>query len=283
MMTKHDVSAPERADAVVSSIGSAKPGQGAMAELLEAQSAVPSRSPIARFFGLSPLSPETHLLYRGVVGELEVGEALDRLGSEWVVIHALPIDEGLTDIDHLVIGPAGVFIVSTQNHSGLNVWASQRTLMVGGIRQPTIRSMEFEMGKVERILGAATGAQVEVSGILAVVAAKTLVVRERHRDVAVLASNHVVSWLLRRQRSLSPEQIARIGAAASLAATWNRPESVDAKPAAVRAQFERLRSEVRQAWRIQLSWVIGTSALVVGTFAVITYSILLNALGTTGI
>lgn len=278
MMTDGDVSALGHADASGESVAA----QAAIIELLQAQSAVPPRSRVARVFGMSPLSHETHALYRGVVGEIEVGEALDRLGPEWAVRHALPVEAGLSDIDHLVIGPAGVFIVATKNYSGLNVWASQRTLMVAGVRQPHIRTMEFEMGSAERILSAASGGAVEVSGILAVVAAKSLVVREKHRDVAVLSASHLVAWLQRHKRVLSPEQAAQIGEAASRAATWSSEHTVDDRPQLVREQFEALRAEVGRAWRVQLTWAIGTTVVGVGSFAGITYAILMNAIGSFG-
>lgn len=282
MMTDGDVSARERAEESAASIDANLAGHVAIVELLRAQQLVEPRSRMARIFGLSPLSTETHALYRGVVGEIEVGEALDRLGPEWGVLHALPVDVDSADIDHLVIGPAGVFIVMTKNHSGLNVWASQRTFMVAGIRYPHIRNMESEMGRAERILSKASGQPVEVAGILAIVAPKSLVVRERHRDVAVLAANTVVPWLLRHKRALSPDEVTRITAAAGLASTWFQGNEQSGPPLSVREDFEELRTEVRNAWRTQLGWAIGISILGVGSFAAITYSILMNALGQFG-
>jgi len=281
MMTDGDVSAPRRAGDFAASVEPLA-AQAAIEELLRAQAEVAARSGIARFFGMSPLTPHTHDLYRGVVGEIEVGEALDRLGPEWAVRHTLPVEAGLGDIDHLVIGPAGVFIVATKNHSGRNVWASQRTIMVSGVRQPHIRNMEFEMGSAERILSAASGSPVRVSGILAVVAAKSLVVREKHRDVAVVPSNQLIAWLLRRTHVLSPEDVTRLGMAASLSATWSNEHSEDAEPQRARAQFEALRAEVKRAWRLQMAWVVGTTVVGVGAFAGITYAILMSAIDSFG-
>jgi hypothetical protein len=282
MMTDGDVSARERAEESAASIDGNLAGHVAIVELLRAQKLVPPRSRVARTFGMSPLSPETHVLYRGVVGEIEVGEALDRLGPEWGVLHALPVDVDSADIDHLVIGPAGVFIVMTKNHSGLNVWASQRTFMVAGIRYPHIRNMESEMGRAERILSTASGHPVEVAGILAVVAPKSLIVRERHRDVAVLAANTVVPWLVRHSRSLTQAEVTTITTAAGLASTWFPTDEQAGQPESVRREFEELRTEVRKAWRTQLLWAIGISILGIGSFAAITYSILMNALGSFG-
>lgn len=279
MMTDADMSARDDIAESTASVGGNLAGRVAMQQLLDAQCAVPRRSALARLFGFSPLSRETHALYRSVVGEIEVGESLDRLGAEWSVLHSLPVDGDNSDIDHLVIGPAGVFIIATRTHAGMNVWASQRTFMVAGVRYPHIRSMEYEMGRVERMLSAATGSAVQVAGILAIVAPKSLVVREKHRDVAVLAAPSVVAWLHRSKPVLSPAEMSHISTAASLASTWSStPET--AEPQSIRARFEQLRAEVRSAWRTQLAWAIGLSAVGVGGFGALTYAILLSAIST---
>lgn len=283
MMTDGDVSAADRAAETTGSFES-RAGHVAIGELLRAQEMVPRRSKVSRIFGVSPLSTVTQPLYRGVVGEIEVGEALDRLGGEWHVLHALPVDEDHADIDHLVVGPSGVFVVSTRNHTGFDVWASQRTFLVGGVRYPHIRDMEYEMGRAERLLTAAAGHPVEVSGILAVVAPKSLTVREKQRDVAVLPSSQLVGWLLRHKRTLSPSDVAQIGAAASLASTWYDDGAVaPVEPTGQRERFERLRSEVRAAWRVQLGWTIGAAVAAIGAFIVMTYSILTSAIGSFGL
>jgi hypothetical protein len=283
MMTDGDVSATDRAAETTGSFDS-RAGHVAIGELLREQAVVPCRSRVARIFGGSPLNAVTQPLYRGVVGEIEVGEALDRLGPEWHVLHALPVDEDHSDIDHLVIGPSGVFVISTRNHTGADVWASQRTFLVAGVRYPHIRDMEYEMGRAERLLTAAVGRPVEVSGILAVVAAKSLVVREKQRDVAVLESSNLVSWLLRHKRALAPVEVAQVGAAASLASTWyDDGSSALIEPDGQRERFERLRAEVRTAWRVQLAWTIGASMAAVGAFAGMTYSILMSTIGSFGL
>lgn len=283
MMTDGDVSATDRAAEATGSFES-RAGHVAIGELLREQELAPRRSTLARVFGVSPLSSVTQPLFRGVVGEIEVGEALDRLGAEWHVLHALPVDEDHADIDHLVIGPSGVFVISTRNHTGYDVWASQRTFIVAGVRHPHIRDMEYEMGRAERLLTTAAGRPVEVSGILAVVAPKTLVVREKQRDVAVLDSSNLVSWLTRHKRALAPGEVAEIGAAASLASTWYDDGTVaPAEPNDQRERFEQLRSEVRAAWRLQLVWTVGAGVAAIVGFAIMTYTILMSTIGSFGL
>ncbi len=258
-------------------------GHAATVNLLAEQALVPPRSLVARLLGLSPLSRQTHHLYRGVLGEIEVGEALARLGAGWVVLHAVPVEEDVADIGHLVIGPNGVFIVATKNHAGQAVWASQRTFIVGGVRYPYIRDMEYEMGRAERMLTSSAGHAVQVTGVLAIVAPKSVIVRERHRDVAVIASTQLVPWLLRHGRSLTSDEIAAVSRAAALAATWFDSSAESAEPAAIRRQFEALRQTVRGAWRVQTLWATVVSMVTIGGFAVLVYAILTNALAATAL
>ena len=283
MMTDGDVSSPDRAAELTGSFES-RAGHVAIGELLREQELVPRRSTLSRVFGVSPLSAVTQPLFRGVVGEIEVGESLDRLGPDWHVLHALPVDEDHADIDHLVIGPSGVFVISTRNHTGSDVWASQRSFIVAGVRYPHVRDMEYEMGRAERLLTSAAGRAVEVSGILAVVAPKSLVVHEKQRDVAVLESSHLVGWLTRHKRVLSHDDVEAFGAAASLASTWyDDGSTLYVEPNGQRERFEALRAEVRRAWRIQLAWTIGVSIAPVGGFAGMTYSILMVTIGSFGL
>jgi len=62
--------------------------------------------------------------YWGVLGERRVAAHLARLGPEWCVLHSIPIGTKGKDIDHLVIGPPGVFAINTKDHRGKRIWAA---------------------------------------------------------------------------------------------------------------------------------------------------------------
>ena len=51
----------------------------------------------------------------GAAGEEWTAEELERLGPEWRVFHDLP--NGRSNLDHVVVGPAGVFLVDSKNLS----------------------------------------------------------------------------------------------------------------------------------------------------------------------
>ncbi|MEU1041436.1 nuclease-related domain-containing protein [Streptomyces sp. NPDC005907] len=57
----------------------------------------------------------------GLTGERLTGRTLDRLrGRGWFTLHAIQWASG-ADIDHLTIGPAGVFSINSKCHRGKTV------------------------------------------------------------------------------------------------------------------------------------------------------------------
>jgi len=54
---------------------------------------------------------------RGKEGELAVAEALKDLADEYVLLNDLVLPGGKGNIDHVVMGPNGLFVVETKNYS----------------------------------------------------------------------------------------------------------------------------------------------------------------------
>ncbi|WP_158251899.1 nuclease-related domain-containing protein [Cryobacterium sp. M15] len=119
-------------------------GQSVIEELLRQQQAVPPRSRFARFWGYSPLAAESVAWYLGAQGEIEVGKILGRL--------PLPIGKAGADIDHLVLGPGGIFTINTKHHRGKKIWIAERSIMVNGQKQSYLRNSKFEAARVTKML-----------------------------------------------------------------------------------------------------------------------------------
>jgi len=236
------------------------PAQSVIAELLDGQSRVPPRGFMRRLFGVDPLSRETKSWYRGALGELEVARVLAGLGPEYTVLHAVPVGAGTSDIDHIVIGPTGVFTVNTKNHSGKKVWVAGRTLMVSGARQPHIRNSVFEAKRAAKLLSQATGQPVAVTPLIVVVDPAELNVKEKPDGVEVLSSRGLLRWFSRRPRLLSAGEAQGIAAAASRPGLWHRDSPDDGDPVALMAGFETLRRAVRSAQRRRIGWAFAMLA-----------------------
>ncbi|WP_185740477.1 nuclease-related domain-containing protein [Homoserinimonas aerilata] len=248
------------------------PAASAIEEFLRAQDAVPARSRWARFVGHSPLSEASRPRFWGALGELEVARALDELGAEWTLLYSVPESADGAGVDHVAIGPGGVFTIMTENTSGQSVWISGRTAIVSGHRQPFVRDVELGMGRAEALLSAATGSEVEVVGILALVDPETLAVRELPRDVVVLHSARLSRWLSRRPTVLDADSIQAMAQAAAGERHWRQHPPVIGEVAEQRVRFETLRRDVVRARLVRQLWLLTAALLVTGAIVAVGFA-----------
>jgi len=61
---------------------------------------------------------------------------LAKLPTGWHVFHSLPAGSHASDIDHVVVGGGGVFIMNTKHHPGATIWVDGDTFMVNGTKHP---------------------------------------------------------------------------------------------------------------------------------------------------
>jgi len=160
----------------------------------------------------------------GADGEQAVASRLAKLGPEWKVLHAVPVGNRGSDIDHVVIGPAGVFTVNAKHHPHASVWVGGNTFMVNGQRQPYIRNSRHEAARASRLLTAACGFPVAVTGLIAVMGAhEGFTVREQPPggDVHVMTRKDIDRWLRNSDAGiLSPGQVQDVHFAARRSTTW---------------------------------------------------------------
>ena len=237
------------------------PGSGVIAELLRLQSAAPTRSRMQRVFGRSPLTVDSRTWYLGALGELEVARVLDLLGPGWSAVHALPVGELGSDIDHLVIGPAGVYTVNAKFHQQASVWVGGKRILVNGRRTDHLRNAEFEARRAAKLLSLAAGRRVEVTPILAIVAARRITLRERPLHVLVTSSHDLPRLLLSRPPLLTGDEAAELHDLAATPATWGRATA----PAADLGALADLRMSIERARGRRTAWkILGALALMFG-------------------
>jgi hypothetical protein len=131
---------------------------------------------------------------RGASAEEHVGGLLAKLpASEWRVIHDASLGRG--NIDHILIGPAGVFTVETKSHPG--------PVRVGRVHGATIRQAQAQRKAIERVTG------VSVEPLLVFSRAWVDRPLARRKGVRVLPARMLIAHLTRRAPALSPEQVER--------------------------------------------------------------------------
>jgi len=232
-------------------------GQSAMSDVVLAHTAAPARSLAARVFGLSPLTAQSRVSYNGALGELLVGDVLENLGTNWDVLHDLPLtpsDNCDSVLDHLVIGPAGVYAVHVSNFTDKDVVIVSDLLLVGGEAHDHIRAAKARAAAAAELLSAASGSPVRVRPILVVVDPRRLSVRVAAAGVRVIPSWQLERFLSRGARTLTGTEVARISDLADLATTWPAAPVPHFDVQGLHRQFAVVRGDVRAALLRRVLW-----------------------------
>jgi hypothetical protein len=233
-----------------------RPGHAVTHAVLTEPGMLRSRGRVLRVLGASPLTVDGLKWFRGAHAELAVGRMLSRLDDDWTVLHAVPVGVRGADIDHLVVGPAGVFTINTKNHSGQRVWVGGKTFLVGGVKCDHIRKSEFEAARVARLLSAAVGWEVPVRPVVAVFEPAKLEIKSRPAAVEVMPDGSLLRWLRKQPVVLTADEVARINAIIGVPATWRRTpdELADLDR---QEEFSALRSSVRVSRLLRRLWAAG--------------------------
>ncbi|MFI9200563.1 nuclease-related domain-containing protein [Streptomyces sp. NPDC053048] len=131
---------------------------------------------------------------RGLVGERRVGAELDRLSNQgWHVLHSILLPNSV-DIDHLLIGPGGVFNINTKHCPDKNVWVGNDSVRVNhGPPRPYTRKVRAEAHHVQGVLARYSGRAVHVQPALVFVGVSDLKTASTLSDVRVWRQREVAS------------------------------------------------------------------------------------------
>ncbi|WOQ70502.1 nuclease-related domain-containing protein [Microbacterium limosum] len=227
------------------------PGASVIGECLRRQAASPPRSRLGTIFGRSPLSSLARPWYVGALGEIAVGRLLDGVGPGWSVLHAVPVGCDGGDIDHLLIGPAGVFTVTTLLHEGEHRRARDRDpLYAAGVGRRAVA----EAARAARQLSAAAHLPIGVRALVVTVGARSLSDHASPEGVLVLRDRDLTRWLRSAPQVWHAGDVARISSIAARPGTWMTHRGEHADPVDVPA-FVRLRRQVRRAAGTRAAWV----------------------------
>jgi hypothetical protein len=159
----------------------------------------------------------------GADGEEKVAAQLAKVAKKdprWRFLHAIPVGNRGSDIDHIIIGPGGVFTANAKHHPNAKIWVGGNTFLVNGVKQPYIRNARHEAQRAAKILTDACGFPVHVEGLVVTVNASDVVVKSQPEGVSVTPRMQVARWLLRHGDSLSPETIDAVYDVARRSTTW---------------------------------------------------------------
>jgi Nuclease-related domain len=151
-------------------------------------------------------SPDAIAWRRGAVGERRTARLLGQLERHgWAVLHDLALPGSRANIDHLAIGPGGVFVIDSKQYRGRlqldrpgRLWHGRYPLA------PALRAVSFEADQAAQVL---TDADVVVP-IVAVHGAQLPGGKVVTQGVPVVAARRLPSMLRALPAVLGPERVA---------------------------------------------------------------------------
>lgn len=182
--------------------------------------AAPIRTLLARTLGVHT---EERAWRIGADGEEKVAAQLAKLAKKdprWKLLHAVPVGENGSDIDHVVVGPGGVYTFNAKHHPRSRVWVGGDTFIVNGAKQPYIRNSRHEANRASRLLTAACGFPVFATGVVVPVGANSLTIKNPPTDVHVVNRMALIRWLTNRSQILDDQQIEAVFTGARRTDTW---------------------------------------------------------------
>jgi hypothetical protein len=197
-----------------------RPGAEARGQATALRDAAPVRTLLARVLGVKTDERSWRI---GADAEDEVGRRISGLGPEWRVLHAVPVGHRGSDIDHVVIGPAGVFTLNTKHHPDASIWIRGDNFKVNGQNQRYVRNSRHEAQRAAKLLSAKALFDVDVTALIVVMGARGgFTVKEQPRDgrVVVVTRKAVAAHLQALPPQLGIPLIERIFEVARHLATW---------------------------------------------------------------
>lgn len=185
------------------------------------------------------LTRRAELFEQGAVGEMETGRVLESLPPGWTVWHDLRWPgRRMANVDHVLVGPPGIFIIDTKN------WTGRISLDGGVLRQNGYSREKAVAGAADSALAFA-----ELAGPYADAVQPVLCFSGREgisgwcREVSVCCTGDLVSMLTRRPVRLTPEEVAdasvRLDLATRAATSQSTPSRAPERVPAVRAPRAR--------------------------------------------
>ena len=178
------------------------------------------RSSGRRFADFVPVASSWEV---GAVGEQLVADELRKLAAldpRWGFLNSIPVNAKGTDIDHLVIGPGGVFTINTKHHRDARIWVSGDMLMVNGEKTWYVRNARHEAINATRRLSEATGRPIHAYGLVVPVGAASLTIKNAPGDIAVVNRRRLVSYFAGLPTVLDKDTVLAVFEAARDCGTW---------------------------------------------------------------
>jgi hypothetical protein len=153
--------------------------------------------------------------FRGATGEAQVGYVLGGLSDDYVVLHDLTTSHG--NIDHVVVGPSGVYLIETKNWKGVVTADGKGELLLDGksAPKPPAKTLFVALMNMKDEIKALTGLKPFFNGVLVFPSARVEAKWGTTGYVDCVGDEQLIGYITRKERSkrLAKEEIDAISQA----------------------------------------------------------------------
>jgi hypothetical protein len=154
-------------------------------------------------------SPDAVAWRRGATGERRTARLLSQLERHgWAILHDLAVPHSQANIDHLAIGPGGVFVIDSKQYRGRlqldptgRLWHGRYPLA------PILRAVSFEADQAAQVL---PDPGVVVRPIIAIHGAQVPWGKVLMDGIPVVPAKHLPNMLCALPMLLGPERVANL-------------------------------------------------------------------------
>ncbi len=133
--------------------------------------------------------------------EQRISDELADLPAGWFIQNSFsPVDTGSADhhIDHLVVGPGGVFSIHLEHQPGARVWVSEHKVTINGRDTEHLRAARFAARYAGGLLTDSCGFTVAVKSVLVLIDAATVHTLSCPAEVHVRTQHDIRDWLCKQ-------------------------------------------------------------------------------------
>jgi hypothetical protein len=176
------------------------------------------------------LSPDERAQRARIKAEQKLRHQLDDLPDAWFVLHSVDIGDAGRHIDHVVIGPGGVFTLNVDHQPGVKVWVSEHQVLMNGAETEHLRHARFQARRSGALLTDACGFHVAAQSLLILIGAAEVQTTSRPAEVHVRTEHEIRDWLCRQPNRLDADTVVAIRDRAGRFETW-QPKVAAVPPA----------------------------------------------------
>lgn len=187
-----------------------------------------SSSPVKSFFArLIDVKTEERNWRLGAEGEELVAKEIAKLQQRdprWRVIHDLRVGKRGANIDHILVGPPGIFVIDAKHWPNAAVKVYRSGPWIDGKKAwKDFNGVRKQAVLASNILSSATGMSISAMPILAFVNPASFQVKDQPEDVIITYRKNLIKALSNYPEKITDSQIETIFEAMRQPQTWKSP------------------------------------------------------------